>query len=104
MGFPYRLNRRHPIQLWVLFERKDPASSGNDRGQPVNVRYAGSNGLSATASPLLSLTLSRHRDDYWEPPWLLRLGGATFRFSSYTALLVSNHVLALLQVLMSREG
>src|SRR5215216_3267680 len=39
-------------------------------------------------------TLSRHRDDYWEPPWLLRLGGATFRFSSYTALLASSHVLA----------
>jgi len=29
--------------------------------EPVNFRYAGSNGLSANASPLLSLTLSRHR-------------------------------------------
>jgi hypothetical protein len=54
MGFPYRLNSA--IQLWVWFERKDPASSGNDRWQPVNVRCAGSNGLSAIASPLLSLT------------------------------------------------
>ena len=46
--------------------------------------------------------LSGHRDDYWEPQWLLR--AVHLSFSSYTALLVSSHVLALLQVLMSREG
>jgi len=35
-----------------------PPHQDNDCWQPVNVRCPGSNGLSATASPLLSLTLS----------------------------------------------
>jgi hypothetical protein len=53
MGFPYGPNTRHPIQLWVWFA----LHFDNDK-QPVNVRCARSNGLSLSASPLLSLTLS----------------------------------------------
>jgi hypothetical protein len=54
MGFPYGPNTRHPIQLWVWFA----LHFDNDK-QPVNVRCARSNGLSLSASPLLSLTLNR---------------------------------------------
>ena len=69
-----------------------------------DVRYWSKNGPCRSICPRPLLTAQNgQRDDYWEPSWLLRLGGATFRFSSYTALLVSSHVLALLQVLMSRE-
>ena len=40
MGFPYRLNTRYPIQLWVWFEWKHVPHQGKDCWQPVNVRYA----------------------------------------------------------------
>ena len=43
MGFPYRLNTRHPIQLWVWFERKPPhqGNVGGSRSMSVIRRTFG---------------------------------------------------------------